>query len=110
MNGSSEQQLFSHKIAESDLKLTYKDAVYISPHKFVGGPGSSGILVAKKKLLLSRTPHRVGGGPVFFVNDPVRYMSFMQDINSDRFFNKLHIPFATFSTLGILYSSFFAPP
>jgi len=69
MNGSSEQQLFSHKIAESDLKLTYKDAVYISPHKFIGGPGSSGILVAKKKLLLSRTPHRAGGGPVFFVNE-----------------------------------------
>lgn len=32
--------------------------------------------------------------PVFFVNDPNRYMSFMQDINSDRFFRKLHIPFA----------------
>ena len=32
--------------------------------------------------------------PVFFVNDPNRYMSFMQDINSDHFFRKLHIPFA----------------
>lgn len=32
--------------------------------------------------------------PVFFVNDPARYMSFMQDINSDRFLKKLHIPFA----------------
>jgi hypothetical protein len=32
--------------------------------------------------------------PVFFVNDPNRYMSFMRDINSDRFFRKLHIPFA----------------
>ncbi|OTG98090.1 catalase [Acinetobacter sp. ANC 4654] len=32
--------------------------------------------------------------PVFFVNDPSRYLSFMQDINSDHFFRKLHIPFA----------------
>ena len=32
--------------------------------------------------------------PVFFVNDPSRYMSFMQDINSDRLLKKLHIPFA----------------
>jgi hypothetical protein len=32
--------------------------------------------------------------PVFFVNDPARYLSFMQDINSDRFLKKLHVPFA----------------
>lgn len=32
--------------------------------------------------------------PVFFANDPARYMSFMQDINSDRFLKKLHFPFA----------------
>ena len=35
----------------------------------MGGPGSSGILVAKKKLILDRKPDRVGGGPVFFVNE-----------------------------------------
>lgn len=32
--------------------------------------------------------------PVFFVNDPARYLSFIQDINSDRFLKKLHVPFA----------------
>lgn len=32
--------------------------------------------------------------PVFFANDPSRYLSFMQDINSDKFLKKLHIPFA----------------
>ena len=32
--------------------------------------------------------------PVFFVNDPDRYISFMQDINSDGFLKKLHLPFA----------------
>lgn len=31
--------------------------------------------------------------PVFFINDPVRYMSLTQDINSDSFFKKIHIPF-----------------
>lgn len=32
--------------------------------------------------------------PVFFANDPAHYLSFMQDINSDKFLKKLHIPFA----------------
>jgi hypothetical protein len=32
--------------------------------------------------------------PVFFANDPARYLSFMQDANSDRFYGKLLIPFA----------------
>ncbi|KQW96061.1 catalase [Acinetobacter sp. Root1280] len=32
--------------------------------------------------------------PVFFVNDPDRYMSLIQDINSESFFKKIHIPFA----------------
>lgn len=32
--------------------------------------------------------------PVFFANDPSRYLSLMQDINSQSFFKKLHIPFA----------------
>lgn len=33
----------------------------------MGGPGTSGLLVAKKNLLLDLTPHRIGGGPIFFV-------------------------------------------
>lgn len=32
--------------------------------------------------------------PVFFANDPDRYLSLMHDQNSDSFFGKLHIPFA----------------
>jgi hypothetical protein len=35
----------------------------------VGGPGSSGVLVAKKKLMVDKIPDRIGGGPVFFVNE-----------------------------------------
>ena len=32
--------------------------------------------------------------PVFFVNNPARYLSLMQDINSERFFKQLHLPLA----------------
>ena len=69
MNGTVENSKFKYKVAEQDLKYCYKDAVFLSPHKFVGGPGSSGILVAKKNLLFDRKPDRVGGGPIFFVNE-----------------------------------------
>ena len=31
--------------------LAYKDAIYFSGHKFIGGPGCPGVLVVKKKLL-----------------------------------------------------------
>eukprot|EP00057_Strongylocentrotus_purpuratus_P003629 XP_003727027.1 PREDICTED: uncharacterized protein LOC100889512 [Strongylocentrotus purpuratus] len=44
-----------------------KDAVYLSPHKFVGGVGTPGILIAKKKLFLNAVPHSVGGGTVLYV-------------------------------------------
>ncbi|WP_111894498.1 catalase family protein [Acinetobacter sp. MB5] len=32
--------------------------------------------------------------PVFFINDPDRYLALMQDINSKNYFRKFHIPFA----------------
>ena len=40
----------------------YKDAVFLSPHKFIGGPGTPGVLVVKKKLLTNRVPTVPGGG------------------------------------------------
>lgn len=43
------------------------DAVFLSPHKFVGGPGTPGILVAKSALLRNRVPAMVGGGTVTYV-------------------------------------------
>ena len=46
---------------------TYKDAVFISTHKFLGGPGTPGILVAKQHKFCNKTPHNVGGGTVAFV-------------------------------------------
>ncbi len=47
---------------------SYKDAVFISPHKFVGGPGTPGVLVARRELLHNRVPDVVGGGTVAYVN------------------------------------------
>ena len=45
-----------------------KDAVFISPHKFVGGPGTPGVLVVRRELLHNRVPDVVGGGTVAYVN------------------------------------------
>ncbi len=46
----------------------YKDAVFISPHKLIGGPGTPGLLVARKELFANRVPAVPGGGTVTFVN------------------------------------------
>lgn len=46
----------------------YKDAVFISPHKFIGGPGTPGVLVVRKDLLTNRVPAVPGGGTVAYVN------------------------------------------
>ncbi|MBI2782432.1 MAG: aminotransferase class V-fold PLP-dependent enzyme [Chloroflexi bacterium] len=51
-----------------DAALDYKDAVFISPHKFIGGPGTPGILVARRELFRNRVPTVVGGGTVAYVN------------------------------------------
>ena len=48
--------------------LADKDAVFISPHKFVGGPGTPGVLVVRRSLLHNRVPDVVGGGTVAYVN------------------------------------------
>ncbi|CAF3322419.1 unnamed protein product [Rotaria sp. Silwood2] len=55
------------KIDMNAPELAYKDAVFISTHKFVGGPSTPGILIAKKKLFTNQVPSKVGGGTVNFV-------------------------------------------
>jgi selenocysteine lyase/cysteine desulfurase len=53
----------------------HKDAVVFSPHKFVGGPQTPGVLVVRRELAGNRAPTVPGGGTVAFV-DPVgqRYL------------------------------------
>jgi selenocysteine lyase/cysteine desulfurase len=46
----------------------YLDAVFISPHKFIGGPGTPGLLVARRELFRNRVPSLPGGGTVAYVN------------------------------------------
>lgn len=53
---------------KQNKELCYMDAIFFSPHKFVGGPGASGILLVKKGLMYLNKPHRLGGGIVEFVN------------------------------------------
>jgi selenocysteine lyase/cysteine desulfurase len=44
------------------------DAIYLSPHKFLGGPGSSGVLVFDKSMYKSDVPDNPGGGTVDWTN------------------------------------------
>lgn len=44
------------------------DAIVFSPHKFVGGPGASGVLVVDRALPIMSRPSAPGGGTVSFVS------------------------------------------
>lgn len=44
------------------------DAVVVSPHKFIGGPGASGVLVLRRDAVSSNRPSLPGGGTVRFVS------------------------------------------
>lgn len=46
----------------------YLDAITFSPHKFLGGPGASGVLVFNKKLYKNVVPDNPGGGTVSYTN------------------------------------------
>ncbi|MEX1178565.1 MAG: aminotransferase class V-fold PLP-dependent enzyme, partial [Nitriliruptor sp.] len=54
--------------AGSEGDLDHLDAVFLSPHKFVGGPGTPGLLVARRTLFTNRVPGVPGGGTVAYVN------------------------------------------
>ena len=53
----------------ADGNMGYKDAVFISPHKFIGGPGTPGVLVVRRRLLGNRVPAIPGGGTVRYVSE-----------------------------------------
>jgi selenocysteine lyase/cysteine desulfurase len=55
--------------AEAGRPLSYKDAIFLSPHKFIGGPSTPGVLVARRQLFVNRVPDVPGGGTVAYVND-----------------------------------------
>jgi selenocysteine lyase/cysteine desulfurase len=45
----------------------YKDAIFLSPHKLIGGPGTPGVLVVRRDLLRNEVPVVPGGGTVSYV-------------------------------------------
>jgi selenocysteine lyase/cysteine desulfurase len=55
------------------------DAIFFSPHKFLGGPGSSGVLIFNKELYKNDIPDNPGGGTVTWTNRWGGY-SYISDI------------------------------
>ena len=49
------------------------DAVFLSPHKFIGGPGTPGVLVIKRSLVSKNVPAVSGGGTVAWVSPDSHY-------------------------------------
>jgi selenocysteine lyase/cysteine desulfurase len=49
-------------------KMEQLDAIYFSPHKFLGGPGSAGVLIFSRELYKNETPDTPGGGTVKWTN------------------------------------------
>jgi len=72
-----EVEMAPHRPGE-DVDLDFKDAIFLSPHKFIGGPGTPGVLVARRDLFHNTVPSVPGGGTVEYVN-PLEHV-YLQDI------------------------------
>ncbi|MCB0699741.1 MAG: aminotransferase class V-fold PLP-dependent enzyme [Chitinophagales bacterium] len=59
----------------------YLDAVLFSPHKFLGGPGSSGVLIFRKELYSNSVPDHPGGGTVLWTS-PYDKHHYLNDIEA----------------------------
>jgi selenocysteine lyase/cysteine desulfurase len=60
-------------------KDTHLDAIYFSPHKFLGGPGTSGVLIFNKRIYKSTIPDQPGGGTILYSN-PWKVHEYITDI------------------------------
>jgi len=49
-------------------EASYLDAIFFSPHKFLGGPGTQGVLIFNEKLYKNIVPDNPGGGTVIYTN------------------------------------------
>lgn len=47
---------------------SYLDAIFFSPHKFLGAPGTSGVLIFNRELYHNEVPDNPGGGTVEWTN------------------------------------------
>ncbi len=57
------------------------DAIYFSPHKFLGGPGSSGVLIFDSAMYKAEVPDNPGGGTVDWTNAWGKY-KYVDDIEA----------------------------
>lgn len=64
-----------------DETIEKLDGIFFSPHKFLGGPGSSGILIVDQALLANAIPDNPGGGTVLWTDYWGKY-SYLKDIES----------------------------
>ena len=55
------------------------DAIFFSPHKFLGGPGASGVLIFDKAMYTAEVPDNPGGGTVYWTNPWGKY-KYVDDI------------------------------
>ena len=64
------------ELDEYDKRFCYKDGLFFSPHKFVGGPNTPGVLITHDRIYRNRLkPTQPGGGTVNFVyNDFIDYI------------------------------------
>jgi hypothetical protein len=59
---------FKKRFNPEEEKLIYKDSLFFSPHKFVGGPNTPGVLIIKQHVVRNLLiPSEPGGGVVLFV-------------------------------------------
>jgi selenocysteine lyase/cysteine desulfurase len=64
-----------------DEEGTNLDAIFFSPHKFLGGPGTSGVLLFNRELYHNEIPDNPGGGTVDWTN-PWGEHKFVSDIET----------------------------
>jgi selenocysteine lyase/cysteine desulfurase len=62
-------------------KDAHLDAIFFSPHKFLGGPGSAGVIVFNSSLYHNFSPDQPGGGTVWWTNPWGEY-SYFDDIEA----------------------------
>ncbi len=62
-------------------KKQHLDAIFFSPHKFLGGPGTCGVLVFNKNLYNAKCPDNPGGGNVKWTNPWGEY-AYCEDIET----------------------------
>ena len=64
---------------KNDENGEFFDAIYFSPHKFLGGPGSAAVLLFNKKLYANSIPDHPGGGTVIFTT-PWNEVEYLDDV------------------------------